>query len=184
MEEHGIVSRLTKEVRQNRSECFTAFLRGQGLAWVLEPRCKYRFVVYRGRELVKVVFSDEADILITGHGGQLKQALQTWLTQEYPGVRDNSDSLPLKSLEEEYGSLLLASGSAPAHRFPERVPDGALPLSPGDHPFAEVADRLGYRIFLCASTPRYLITSGEQIIATGDRFSETFAELFRTRQHS
>ena len=171
-----------KEKLHQRIERFTSFLNDQ--EWVTcqqinsTEKGKHLFIVSSSTELAMVIFTYAGAVQLTATAGRLKELILTWVTQEVCPYYDNSTPGELAKLDP-YRYLLKESVTAhDPNAFP---PSGALQLTSQDNPLVELAEFLGYVVYLLSpavlTSPRYGIATQNEIVAQGDHLAEMLAQL-------
>jgi hypothetical protein len=167
---------------------FTQFLQDQGFSYLPIPghyRNRQGFLVYtEGREeLAKVLLSHKHGFYLTAKEGPLKACLTSWCAQYNHHLSDCSELDALEELETARSQLPPPNCPLPSLDGKSVSSSFMIRLSRTDHPIVELAELLGYTIFLTRSTappyhPRYhIMTQSHALAAQGEHLVRTLAGL-------
>jgi hypothetical protein len=170
----------TRAQQQKRLESFLSFLEKQHLSQyeVLSERHGGRsFIVHNSEsDLAKIDFGLMGGIRLTARNGRLKELLRAWIAQERPSYDDRTS--PEDFAELDTFRYLLSPSLALA-------PGGTIQLIPADHPLVELAEQLGYQIYLAfseepgATASRYHIVNPQGGACDGNDLVHTLARLLQ-----
>jgi hypothetical protein len=141
-------------------------------------RGKNYYIVCSGDELAMVVFAYTGGVQLTALAGRLKELMLVWVRQEVCPYYDNSSPGEIAKLDP-YRYLLQQTDVAHDPRiFPT---PGALQLTPRDNPLVELAELLGYMVYLLptaeSTASRYGIANQQEMVAQGDHLPAMLAQL-------
>lgn|GEM_PF-4104566 len=164
-----------------RIERCTAFLHENGLSCQQidsMEKGKQRYIVWSDAELAIVVFIYTGAVQLTAPAGRVKELFLAWVKQEVCQYYDSSSPGELGKLDS-YRYLLKQEDTAyDPNAFP---PLGAMQLTLQDNPLVELAELLGYVVYLLApvepTSPRYGIASQQAMVAQGNQLVQMFAQL-------
>jgi hypothetical protein len=172
----------SKDKLRQRIERFTSFLNDQQGFTCQQidssGKGKNYYIVCSGAELAMVIFTYTGGVQLTAPAGRLKELILFWVGQEVCPYYDSSSPGELAKLDP-YRYLLKQTDAAHDPRtFP---PPGALQLTPQDNPLIELAELLGYTVYLLAPaesvSSRYGIANQQEMVAQGDHLPAMLAQL-------
>lgn len=177
------MTRFTKEHHHLRLESFKSFLQQHHLSnRSPELGRNDTFYVYREHELIRLIIGRSGTIAPTGRPGFLKDLLITWLVQEHLRNIDASSPGDMEKLDAY--RYLLSPAPSPV-RLPD-LPSNALHKLTDCSQLVELAQRLGYHVYLTRNalrqdvkSPLYCITDGEKIVCCDDDLTQGLVHLIQ-----
>ena len=162
----------SKDKLRQRIERFTSYLKDQQ-GFTCHPidsseKGKNSYVVCSGDELAMVIFTYTGSVQLTALTGTLKELMLLWVRQEVCPYYDNSSPREIAKLDPYRYLLKQADTAHDPGSFP---PPGALQLTPRDNPLIELAELLGYTVYLLptakSASSRYGIANQQEMVAHG-----------------
>jgi len=166
-----------KNILQERIRRFTAFLDEQdGCIYrkIDGTSDKHHYVVSIGDDLASVVFNHTANMRLISKEGWLRELLLGWVEQE--GCPYYYNSTKGQAQLDLYRSLL--KHGHPTHTPREFPPTGGLQLTPQETPLVELAELLGYVVYLLPAvkeSPRYALANQQEVVLWGAHLPTMFA---------
>jgi hypothetical protein len=179
--------RFSKEQQQQRLERFRQFLEAQHLSCYPLPQAtpaRPSFIVYRQTALMRVTFNFTGGIWVAGLPSLLRATVLGWVRQEQPHYHDQTHQEQARK-DLDYYRFLLTPPSEPLEvaTHDSQVSDEGIILTPSDHPLVEVVTRLGYQVQLFPFSPRYRLSQGQHVLASGVQLIEVVVALFEGHKH-
>ena len=169
----------TKIILQERIGRFTAFLDEQENCTFREiegTSRKHHYVVSNGAELASIIFNHTASMQLIAKEGWLRELILSWIEREGCPYYDNTTKG--QGQLEAYRSLL--EHGHPIHAPSEFPPPGGLLLTSQETPLVELAELLGYDVFLLPAVqdfPRYGLANQQEVVLWGTHLPTMFVWL-------
>ena len=171
-----------KDKLRQRIERFTTFMNvQQGFTCQQidsSEKGKNYYIVCSGDELAMIIFTYTGSVQLTAPAGRLKERILFWVGQEVCPYYDSSTPSEIAKLDP-YRYLLKQTDAA--HDPRTLPPPGALQLTPQDNPLIELAELLGYIVYLLApaesASSRYGIANQQAMVAQGNHLPAMLAQL-------
>ena len=172
----------SKDKLRQRIERFTSYLKDQQGFTCQQidssEKGKNSYIVCSGDELAMVIFTYTGSVQLTALTGTLKELMLLWVRQEVCPYYDNSSPREIAKLDPYRYLLKQADAAHDPGSFP---PPGALQLTPRDNPLIELAELLGYTVYLLptaeSASSRYGIANQQEMVAHGDHLPAMLAQL-------
>lgn len=185
---------LTETQFQERINAFESFLHSHQLVFLRIPRERNNvlpYIVSDKEELAKISFSPQGSVFLIAEDGKLKALLVRWIRQvrgqaSHP-FSDNTTPDRVRELRYTYGDLLVSSVSQNNEQKAVPPPLAVhIPMIPQDSPLVELAELLGYTVYLIStpslqepSGPRYRVVTDQEVACEGTNLAEVLAYLLK-----
>lgn len=176
---------------QQRTARFLAFVRAHGISYTTLSSMKsshqqFLLFIEGTQEIALVLLAHTSRMYLTSYEGALKTLLSAWSEQENTHLILDIASADLEQLEVLRDTL----PHRPPHCHPtaslwaEGIQAASIQLSSADSPLVDLAQRLGYTVFITNSKeppfhPHYCILNAQasSLLAEGDSLVSVLAEL-------
>ena len=146
-----------------------------------QERGKHPYIVSDGSELAMVIFRSTGGVQLTAPVGTLKERILAWVAGEVCPFYDSSTLGNLAKLDP-FRYLLKQEGNAHDPKmFP---PADALLLTKEDNPLVELAELVGYDVYLLApaeASARYGIATQQEVVMRGNHLAQMLVQLLTGR---
>ena len=175
----------SKEQLRQRIERFTSWMeRQEGFTCQKiddQERGKHPYIVSDGSELAMVIFRSTGGVQLTAPVGTLKERILAWVAGEVCPFYDSSALGNLAKLDP-FRYLLKQEGNA--HDPKTFPPADALLLTKEDNPLVELAELVGYDVYLLApafASARYGIATQQEVVMRGNHLAQMLVQLLTGR---